>query len=136
MPHFHWVAQLGRYRFGITHDLILEDDSPYLERWILWLGFSLRLHRFHKGDDDRAYHDHPWWFVTFPINTYLELTGDGQTRRVRAFLPHFRPARHRHIVKLCRPGSVWTIIVTGPKSKDWGFWDDGRFIPNSQWLNR
>jgi len=134
MPHFDWVTTLGGWRFGVTHDLVCEGGEPYLERWILWFGFTLRLHRFHKGDDDRAFHDHPWWFITLPLQTYLERTPDCDTVYVTRWRPHFRPAAHRHIVALLQPQPVWTLIITGPKCKEWGFWDNNRFIHHEQWL--
>ena len=40
-----WTKQLGRHRFGITHDLVFDDNKPYLERWILWFGATIRLHK-------------------------------------------------------------------------------------------
>lgn len=41
------------------------SDRPYLLRWYLiprnrWC--NLYLHCFVRDDDDRALHDHPWWF--------------------------------------------------------------------------
>ena len=129
-----WTKQLGRHRFGLTHDLVFEDEKPYLERWIVWFGFTLRLHKFHKGDDDRAYHDHPWWFITLPLVPYRELTPDGSSTILNRFRPRYRSAKHRHIVQLIQPGPVWTLIVTGPKSKEWGFWEEDKFVHHTQWL--
>lgn len=134
MAYFDWTTTVGGWRFGITHDLVHEGGQPYLERWIVWFGFTLRLHKFHKGDDDRAFHDHPWWFITFPLQTYMERTPRHTAVTVRRFKPHFRRASHRHIVQLIQPGPVWTFIVTGPKSNEWGFWSGNRFIPHEQWL--
>lgn len=37
----------------------------------LWIG-RLRLHIFHRGDQDPDYHDHPWGFWTFPLTSYVE----------------------------------------------------------------
>ncbi len=125
---------IGGARFGVTHDLVLEGDDPYLERWILWFGFTLRVHKFHKGDDERAFHDHPWWFLTFPLNPYRELTPELGVRDVKPFRFHFRPAHHQHIVQLLHGKPVWTLILTGPKSKEWGFWEDGEFIHHERWL--
>lgn len=129
-----WVKQIGRHRFGYTHDLVYEDGQPYLQRRILWFGFTLRIHTFHKGDDDRAFHDHPWWFITVPLKPYLEITPGGGESTLRRYWPHFRSAQHRHIVRLIEPGPVRTIILTGPKSKEWGFWDQEQFIHHSEWL--
>ena len=134
MPYFDHVIRLGSLPLGITHDLVFEDGEPYLERWIVWCGITLRLHRFIKGDDDRAYHDHPWWFITFPFKSYIECLPEASDREVRPWRPHFRAATHRHIVRLKNASPVWTLIVTGPKSKEWGFWDNGVFIHHEQWL--
>jgi hypothetical protein len=126
MTYFHQVWNLGAWRLGLTHDLVLEGGEPYLERWILWCGITLRLHKFHKGDDERAFHDHPWWFVTMPLQSYRELTPMGTTI-VRRFRPSFRAAQHRHIVQLIDTKPAWTFIITGRKEKDWGFWDEDGF---------
>lgn len=133
MPHFNWVISAFGMRFGVTHDLIHEKGEPYLERWILWFGYTLRLHCFHKGDDDRAFHDHPWWFVTLPIRSYGEETPEHGLRTVRSFRPHFRRSKHRHIVRLLQAGPVWTLIITGRKCQEWGFWQQGRFTHHTLW---
>ena len=135
MPYFDKVITLGGWRFGFTHDLVSDQSEPYLERWIIWFGFTLRLHKFHKGDDDRAFHDHPWWFVTLPMQSYVELTPQQGPRLVKRWRPHFRPAAHQHIVQVSEHKPVWTFILTGPKSKDWGFWDAEQFIHHEHWLN-
>ena len=46
-----------------------EHDTPYMTRW--WIG-RLRLHVFHRGDQDPDPHDHPWDFWTFPFTPYVE----------------------------------------------------------------
>lgn len=130
----NWVWRLGRHRVGYSHDLVYEDEQPYLERWILWFGLTLRVHKFRKGDDERAFHDHPWWFVTVPLKPYMESTPDGRHTVLRRFLPQFRSAKHRHIVRLIDGGPVWTLILTGPKSKEWGFWERDMFTHHSQWI--
>ena len=135
MRYFNFVTTLGSARFGVTHDLVLDDGQPYLERWILWCGVTFRLHKFHKGDDDRAFHDHPWWFVTLPLQSYVEKTPGGGEQLVRHGRPHFRAARHQHIVQIEVDKPVWTLLITGSKSKEWGFWDDDKFIHHEQWLS-
>ena len=130
------VVTIAGMRFGFTHDLVFENGDPYLERWILWFGYTVRIHRFHKGDDDRAFHDHPWWFITIPIKSYEEVRPDGAVVKVRRFWPHFRRAKHRHIVRLLNPGSVWTLIITGRKCQEWGFWQGEDFTHHAQWLEQ
>lgn len=135
MRYFNFVTELGSSRFGITHDLVLDNDQPYLERWVLWCGITLRLHKFHKGDDDRAFHDHPWWFITFPLQTYTEQTPHAGVQTVRAWRPHFRKAKHQHIVQMIDNKPIRTLIITGSKSKEWGFWDNNSFVHHEQWLS-
>ena len=109
-----YIFSLGRWPFGWTHDLVFDNEEAYLERWIIWCGFTLRLHKFHKGDDDRAFHDHPWWFITLPLRSYTELTPLGQ-RRVTAWRP-ISFVSHQHIVQLEKQQPVWTFIITGPRA--------------------
>lgn len=46
-----------------------EHATPYMTRY--WIG-RLRLHIFHRGDQDPDPHDHPWDFWTFPFTSYVE----------------------------------------------------------------
>lgn len=46
-----------------------EHATPYMTRY--WIG-RLRLHIFHRGDQDPDCHDHPWDFWTFPLTPYVE----------------------------------------------------------------
>jgi hypothetical protein len=149
----HWGSRKRGFRIGVEHSMVVHNGSPYLERWIVYCGITLRLHKFHRGDDDRAFHDHPWWFVTFPLRSYRELVfnpqwGDTAPRVniVRAFRFHYRPADYRHRVL---PGlfeisgqyrndynvfPAWTIVISGDASRTWGFWPTpNQFIPYTQW---
>ncbi len=129
---------LGRFPVGFTHDLVAHDGEAYLERWIVWFGASLRVHKFLASDRDRAPHDHPWWFVTLPFSEYGEFyTHEGQEkfRRVRPWRLHLRSSNFRHRVQIQRFPS-WTLVLTGAKSREWGFWEaDGEFVHNEKWLN-
>lgn len=70
----------------------------------------LRLHVFHRGDNDPDPHDHPWPFTTFPLVSYVEEVtwwrpgprgGGSWTRRrqtVKAWRFHRRGAEHLHRV--------------------------------------
>ena len=134
MSYFDFTFSIGSQRFGLSHDLVVEQTEPYLERWIFWCGFSIRIHKFHKGDDDRAFHDHPWWFVTVPLKRYLELTPTQGTRTLKAGWPHYRKATHRHIVQLVDDNPTWTLIITGLKARKWGFWSGDCFTEAEKWM--
>lgn len=101
-------------------------ERPYLRRW--WLIprnriFNVYLHEFLRSDDDRALHDHPWCNVSILLRgRYLEHLQDG-TARVRT--------AGQVVVRWCGSiahrvelidGPVWTLFITGPRYRQWGFW--------------
>ncbi len=137
----------GRPWWGFEHSLVA-TEVPYLERWICYLGsFTLRLHKFYRGDDDRAPHDHPWWFITLPTRSYWEKVMDenGETfkRKVKAWRLHFRPAKFRHVVLgtsvfanwfIHTPRPFYTFVLSGRRTRTWGFWPSAdQFIPYLEW---
>lgn len=134
------------FRFPKPNFIIGSPGNPYLLRWYLiprnrWL--NIYLHKFCRDDDDRALHDHPWWFVSLMIRgRYTEIIAhDHNTGEGRGFIRSapglaFRRAEHRHRVVLdWKDGKqipCWTIVITGPKVRTWGFWCPRGFVP---WFN-
>jgi hypothetical protein len=131
---------------GKPHFVIGSADNPYMLRWFLiprnhW--FNVYLHKFMRDDDDRALHDHPWWFVSAMLKgQYNEIRENGDRGQVRG-APDiaFRKATHRHRVVLDRrpDGSYvpcWTLVITGRTTRTWGFWCPKGFVPWNQFVNR
>ena len=132
--------------------------NPYMLRWFLfrskrfdWMP-RLYLHKFLRSDDDRAPHDHPWWFISILLHgSYVEYRWDKddiKTMRVR-HSPSiaFRGLSTKHRVELFADAHivrqngmlmrnevnfhpVWTLILTGPDVRAWGFWCGDQFIPH------
>lgn len=171
-------AWLRKLVTGVPHMVIGGTNDPYLLRWYLIPRnpiVNVYLHKFLRSDDDRALHDHPWWFVSLILRgQYDEVTNAGRQRRQasarfwwglgwsvvsllmmrrnrRAGLTllasslfdiaeaaqrdgvlAFRPAEWRHRVQLISLSGpdlrsigdlpCWTLIVTGRRSRTWGFW--------------
>lgn len=101
------------------------QDDPYLLRW--WVIprnplFNVYQHYFMRSDDDRARHTHPWLFnVSILLHgTYREWTTDTEYRDYHTGAIRFRwgPAPHR--IELI-DGPVWTLFITGPRVRHWGF---------------
>ncbi len=119
-----WFA--GNYTLGLERSVVRFNGDPYLGRWIIYFfGRTLRLHKFYRGDDQRAPHDHPWPFWTFPLcRGYEEIVPRGGVLMhewVKGFRVHFRPSSYQHIVvDPAKP--FYTIVVTGKKERAWGFW--------------
>lgn len=130
---------MGKLFNRITERLLAVSDSrepdfvigghqdPYVRRW--WLIPRNRiqnayLHQFLRSDDDRALHTHPWlWNVSILLRgRYREWFGEGPNDYVERQAPAFKfrwgPAPHR--IELTH-GPVWTLFLTGPRIRQWGF---------------
>ena len=132
-----WI--IGGFNLGLERTVVQVGGEPYLGRLIVYVaGCSFRLHKFYRGDDMRAPHDHPWSFWTFPLcRGYMELTPLTDDVRlynwVGGWRPHYRPSAYRHIV-VDPPKPFWTIVVTGRQNRGWGFWPSSEeFIPWREW---
>jgi hypothetical protein len=120
---------------------------------------SIVLHQFIRGDDDGALHNHPYDFTTTILHGgYDEVVGD-----LRIFLPdgkqmpdgleilgpfekdwatiprrvgdQVRKRSHEiHMATNPLP-DTWTLVQTGPRVRDWGFYPPGKpFVPWRQFV--
>lgn len=124
-------------------------DNPYCNRW--WViprnrWFNVYLHQFLRDDDDRALHDHPWPNCSIVLRgAYREVMFVRRPRRY-AQLPDtievwrwpWRPVLRRaatpHRIVLPKfentPLPCWSLFLTGPVIRDWGFW-----CPRGRWVH-
>jgi hypothetical protein len=100
-------------------------------------GYRVFLHKLDSPVFHPKCHDHPWWFVTLILSSgYEEYTpegtegGEGKIRRRLPFSLLFRPAHFVHNVKT--NGVSWSLILTGPKSREWKFDFCNRFLDHDQ----
>ncbi len=130
---FKWFKRLisGQPHFRIG------GENAYMLRWYLlprnpW--FNIYLHKFLRDDDDRALHDHPWNFCSLMIKgAYRETRPNGVTTRIAPSFA-YRRATDQHRVALDRDENnkeipCWTIVLTGAKIRNWGFWCLKGFVP-------
>lgn len=123
----HKLLAIGQSR---APDFVVGDGpKPYLRRW--WLIprnplVNVYLHQFLRSDDDRALHDHPW------ANCSILLAGSYVEHRILAGGIHTRTRRvagdwtvrpsgaiaHRIEIE---DGPCWTLFITGPVYRRWGF---------------
>lgn len=113
-----------------------KPECPYMRRWVInFHFFSIRIHHWYSSDDDRAFHDHPWWFITLILRgSYKDISPDG----VEFMYPgkiKLRPALHRHTVKVS-PGGCWTVMITGMQIRRWGFWirNGTKFVKSNKYF--
>ena len=135
-----------------------QPAAPYMLRyWLFHLGRSgkhgdypwigARVHVICSSDDDRAFHDHPWPFISLllrgsytelrPYSAELAMQGDPHTKLAceligghtevvhkttrRTGSLAFRRAHDWHMVRLAPGKSAITLFVTLPAVQDWGF---------------
>lgn len=146
-------------------DLLGKSDCPYIRRYVLDLGlFSIRLHRWYDDDDQRALHDHPWWFATLILwGSYTDVTAHdyvdpGNGSGCVYVLPgdigllcYQRKADHPiESHDILKPGSFrfrpakWShtvrtkgcvsLLVTGPRERAFGFMVPRRLDGVRRWI--
>jgi len=123
----------------LIDQIIGSREDPYLLRWYVIPRnpiFNIYLHRFCRSDDDRALHDHPWWNFSWLLEGDYreEVPADradpaGERRIILRSEGDmaFRFAKDSHRVLLYSYYSgqeipVWTLFITGPRFRKWGFW--------------
>lgn len=119
------------------HLAIGGDDNPYMLRWYVIPRnryFNIYLHRFCRSDE-RVKHDHPWWSLSFTLEgSYVEHICDSKgaetevIRNVGDIV--FRSAKALHYISLFPGVPCWTLFITGPVFRQWGF-----LYPNGQWIH-
>lgn len=102
--------------------IIGSKEDPYIKRW--WVIprnkiFNIYLHNILRPDDDRALHDHPWWNLSIILKgSYIEITPKGSfLRKQWSIVGRKATALHR----LVPMGDCWTLFITGPVIREWGF---------------
>jgi hypothetical protein len=82
--------------------------------------FNIYLHQLNAPAWHDECHDHPWSFVAILLwRGYLEQIGTKKFRRFPGMIL-YRPATFAHNV-ITPYGTSWSLILTTPKSRDWGF---------------
>jgi hypothetical protein len=115
----------------------------YLRRWNLIPRnsiFNIYLHAILR-DDDAVLHDHPYASVSLCLAGRLEENYSLRPADTahwhhapnarRAVLPGdvvWRSARMAHRL-VVRDPNTWTVFITGPRVREWGFWCPRGWVP-------
>jgi hypothetical protein len=91
------------------------------------------VHHWLAPDDERAFHDHPWWFITIVVRGNYADHSPAGVDHLRTGSVRLRRALHQHTVVPDARGA-WTVVITGPKSRSWGFWLGGKFRKANKWF--
>ena len=140
-PYFHLTGYMNRYwlvpytdkRPGCSK---LSFIKRPIARLIQLAGIGIRLHHILRSDDARAFHDHPWSFLTIILKgSYVEVTpmfesgiyiGDKRTVR-KAGDFYFRRAKDWHRLEIESDKTVWTLFIVFKKTQEWGFLEQPSF---------
>ena len=140
LPRLQRLAESRPPNFEVTRD---GGAGIYLRRW--WLlprnnRFNVYLHNMLKDDDD-ILHDHMYWSLSLVLTDgldevyaphpkddslvcawvgldYIDLEKYKRTIREGQLVLRSPHMAHQLIVK--KP--AWTLFITGPRVKEWGFW--------------
>jgi hypothetical protein len=116
------------------------DGNGQLNRWYLIPRnrlFNVYLHEILRDDDDRALHDHPWWSLSLVLHgTMAEIyRRPDATEAARAMYTGalvWRRAKFAHRLYLpvvSEERSAWTLFLTGPTVRTWGFHCPRGWVP-------
>jgi hypothetical protein len=157
MPTKDWFLKLIH---GQPHLEIGRSGHVYLRRWNLipqnaWC--NIFLHQFLRDDDDRALHDHPWDFISVMLQgsyqerlsrvvgfrtvhgvQYDQCEDQIVNRRAPSIGCRYATDRHRIVLPRDHQGNpipCWTIIITGPWQRVWGFWCPKGFVPYREFVD-
>lgn len=112
-------------RLSLAPDFIIGGkDDPYMLRW--WViprnkWFNVYLHKILRDDDDRALHDHPSDNCSVILRgRYLEVCQAARYIRTAGTITR-RKAEWPHRLELIDGQPCWTLFITGPRRREWGF---------------
>jgi len=112
------------------------SECPYMQRWAInFHFFSIRIHHWFSSDDNRAFHDHPGWFITLVLSgSYTDVSPLGRQLMRRGKIK-YRPALHKHTVEVS-DGGCWTFVIFGKSIRRWGFWirDGNKFVKSNKYF--
>lgn len=114
-------------------DVIIDGGDtahlPYLRRWFVIPRnkfLNVYLHHFQRSDGSPIPHDHPWLNLSIVLHgEYVEqwIQQGGIPRAVirKAGDIVFRLPWFAHRIEMAPGGQCWTLFITGPNLRTWGF---------------
>lgn len=125
------------FKFGIRwKEPLGMPYCPYMYRWVFnFKLFSIRIHHWIRSDDKRAFHSHPWNFITFVIKgSYIDVTPEGK-ETLKFGSIRYRKNHHMHYVDVPKTG-CWSILLTGNPNFKWGFLVNNKFIRKDKYFKK
>lgn len=107
---------------------------------------AIRIHHILRSDDDRAFHDHPWPYLTiilrggyFEVKPFYDKSGLYKCDTRKWYGPGsilFRRSNSWHRLEVPEGQTAWTLFTTGRYMRKWGFMPNPAFkVPYTEYLN-
>lgn len=109
----------------------------HFRRWqILWTPwFSIWIHGIYSADKDEHLHNHPWDYFSLVLKgSFLEETESG-TKIMRPLSYVKRDGSEFHKIKILFTPKVYTLFITSPPKRDWGYKVKGKIIQHDIYRN-
>lgn len=105
---------------------------------------SIYLHRLDVPDPGVDLHDHPWPFVSLILRGgYTEVVTEARQahtldrpegyRYWRSGTVHRLRATEAHRIYRLDRSPTWTLVLTGPRSRSWGFYTSEGYVEHQQY---
>lgn len=145
LPNKRRKSNLKNWAF-LQKEVLGDKDDPYLVRWRIldtpW--FNIWLHNIRRGDLQRENHSHPADFISIILAGgytepfHKEIDDEEQTVYRGSLLSRrksiaFRKADWFHRIVIPEGQSCWSLILMGPKYREWGFVVDGKWVHNEEY---
>jgi hypothetical protein len=139
-------ASVVRYADRPPDEIIGDPGRPHFNRWHMiqrnrWL--NVYAHQFLRSDDDRALHDHPWPSISLVLcGSYIEheIKAGGvhvmTMRKTGDLIFRMPSSAHRIELPADSTTACWTLFITGPKVREWGFHCPDRWVHWTQFDGR
>ena len=114
----------------------LEGGRLYLERFHLVETSACRvtIHHWLRSDDDRALHDHPWPNASTVLAGRLVEHSEYGPITLAPGSVLTRAADEAHRIELVS-ADAWTLFITGPIVRRWGFHTSSGWVHWSEWAH-
>ena len=112
------------------HVEVMHHALDHLKLLIIFLSKvgTIRLHHILRSDEDRHHHDHPFSFLSLILSGgYVEHRPGHEPTDCPPGTLVFRKAEELHKLEL-RNGDAWTLVVSGPIRRQWGFHTEAGWI--------
>jgi hypothetical protein len=124
----------------LVKEIKSQEGELHFQRWRLLqtpLG-SVYIHRIFKADQDKHCHDHPWSFVSVMLSGSYGIgnPNNASCRYYSAPAVSVNKSTKFHKIAQVVKGPLTTLVLTGPKNREWGYSVDGEWMHHKEYREK